>query len=176
MLSEWAMKDYQSACFVEYCQRGGGLLAVNAYVTKGLCKQQRVLGTPSSWARHLAQPDPERSWVLWTNNDTPGGKKRLLRKSSAPETSSATITAFRARIGLISHIQTHRQHATYQWCNGHHPRRMDEHDKINIMWLFFRRRLQRRFNKELTCIFGETRFFNWEDNAPMFYSGTILSV
>ena len=50
-------------------------------------------------------------------------EKRLLRKSSAAETSSASITAlpcpnfdrtFRTRIGLNSHIRTHRLHATDQ--------------------------------------------------------------
>ena len=97
--------------------------------------QQRVLGKPSSWARHLAQPDPEVSWVLWTNQDTPGGRKEI-----APQ---IQCCGNRLRLLLLFHVQTTTEmfvpesalsatsgHIAYmRQISGHHPRRMDEQDK-----------------------------------------------
>ena len=95
-------------------------------LAKGLWSQQRS----------LIRKGPE-SYEQTTICQAEG--KRLFRKSSAAETSSAIITAipcpncdrtFRARIGLISHIRTHRPYARDQRYRSHHSGRMDE----QVIW------------------------------------------
>ena len=119
MLSECAMIGYQSAC----CQRGGDLLAVNTNVIKTPSlmafeinnESWKILAAERGICRSLIRKGPESYEQTRIRQ---AEEKRLLRKSSAAETSSAIITAlprpncdktFRARIGLISHIAYMRQ-------------------------------------------------------------------
>jgi len=61
-------------------------------------------------------------------------RKRNIRKMRAASTTTTAAEHmcptcgryFRARIGLISHLRTHRTQST-TWCHGHLRRAMDEH-------------------------------------------------
>ena len=113
----------------------------------GFCDQQRFLGKPAAERGTWRSVIRKGAELYEQTRIRQAEEKRLLGKSSAAETSSAIITAlqcpncdrtFRARIGFISHIRTHRLHATDQWCHGHHPRRMDEQQQeelINCLYI-----------------------------------------
>ena len=64
---------------------------------KGLWNQQRVLGKPSSWARHLAQLYPEGSWV-----NIPEHARRKKRDCSG----NPVLRKQALRVTLLLHVRT----------------------------------------------------------------------
>ena len=123
----------------------GSLLAVSANVLDALKSSRNAFEINNeSWESLAAERGTWRS-LIWRGAESyeqtrirQAEEKRLFRKSSAAETSSAIITVLpcpscdrtvRARIDLI-HIPYMRQ------TSGHHPRRMEEKEKIGI-WIGF---------------------------------------